>query len=151
MGSRPTVARRAPSGLNATAYTAPPCPENVRGGATCSPSCGSFHSLIVRSTLDEARYWPSGLNATANPAPVCPVRARICLPVTASQIRTVPSLPAEATRVPSRLYVTPLTRTPAPWPSKLASSLPVVTSQTCAPGVLAEARRLLSGLHAICQ
>src|SRR5688572_1639841 len=52
-------ARRCPSGLNATPYTAPVWP--VRGAPRGWP-VSAFHTRTVVSPLAEARRCPSGLN-----------------------------------------------------------------------------------------
>src|SRR5947209_1952949 len=56
----------------------------------------------------------------------------------ASQIRTVPSAPAEARMSPSGLNATP--RTARAWPLKVSTSSPLATSQSLTvPSMLAEA------------
>ena len=64
--SSPAEASRRPSGLNATAITAPVWPVRV----ACSAPVAGSHSRTVPSSLAEASSRPSGLNATAITAPV---------------------------------------------------------------------------------
>ncbi|GAA3421959.1 hypothetical protein GCM10018952_70400 [Streptosporangium vulgare] len=81
--------------------------------------------------------------------PVCPVSGvPICLPVATSQIRTVPSNPALARRVPSGLNA-PKDTVPVCPVSGVPICLPVATSQIrTVPSNPALARRVPSGLNA---
>ena len=72
VASSPALARRRPSGLNATVSTLLlMCP--VSGGPTCWP-VSAFHSRTVPSSAPAvARWCPSGLNATSSTESVWPV------------------------------------------------------------------------------
>src|SRR5712692_10924609 len=110
------------------------------------------HTCTVLSLLPKAMYLPSrGDHATAFSPKACPGWVKSCPPIPASQICTVPSLPAEAMRVPLGDQVSDCTPNSAlVCPRYVVMRLPLsVGSQTCArPSVLPEAMRVPSGDHA---
>src|SRR5205807_311124 len=63
---------------------------------------GTSHSLMVLSSLPEAKVLPSGLKAT-DQTTACPLRVIRCLPVATSHSATVSSVLAEARTLPSGL------------------------------------------------
>src|SRR5262245_39528614 len=67
----------APSGLKATASTAPSC---LRGGDRGSP-VEAFQKRAVPSSLPVATFSPLGLKATASTRPSCPSALPIGFPV----------------------------------------------------------------------
>jgi hypothetical protein len=66
-------------------------------------------------------------NAALDTTPVWPFRRAISLPLSASQMRAVPSQDAVTTRVPSPLNAAVFTR--LVWPFRTAISLPLSASQ----------------------
>ena len=122
------VATRVPSGLNATAFTAP----SWSSRASSAPVAAS-NTRAEPSPLPVATRVPSGLNATAFTEPSWSSRASSA-PVAASNTRADPSPLAVATRVPSGLNATAYT---APSWSSRTSSVPVAASNTRADPSLA--------------
>ena len=97
------VATRAPSGLNATAYTSP-----LWLTLASSDPVTASKIRAVPSPLPVATRAPSGLNATAYTSPLWLTLASSD-PVTALKIRAVPSPLPVATRAPSGLNATAYT------------------------------------------
>src|SRR5205085_2045215 len=124
-------ARRWPSGLNAT-----PTPTTLSAVTSALPIPQS-QILTGPAQAPEPRRWPSGLNATLVTVPVgwplmenrsLLIRESRSLPIALSQIFTVLSPLPEATRSPSGLNATLVTK--AAWPLRENSSMPVPLSQT---------------------
>src|SRR5450755_4673097 len=127
---------------------------------TCLRVCTS-PTRTRRSLLAEAMRRPSGDHATEK---ICPLwvfsvsilrvnermllrKERLGSSFVGSQMCTLRSLPAEATRRPSGDHATALTS--SLWPRKVISILPVLASQVwTVPSSLAVARYLLSCDHA---
>ena len=80
-------ARVAPSGENATEFTAPVCPSSVATPVRVATS----HSLSVPPSDPEARVAPSGENATEFTAPECPSSVATPVRVATSHSLSVPS------------------------------------------------------------
>src|SRR5262249_17904656 len=112
------VARRLPSGLNATLGTWETCPMR---GASGRPLVAS-HTRPVVSAAPVTRRLPSGLNATLNTGDGCPLRAKSSWPVAASHNFAVASQLEVAMRLPSGLNATLSTLSMCP-----------LSSRTCRP------------------
>ena len=82
--------RRWPSGLKLAFQTGPSWPANSRDCMTMSKS----QSRIVKSVLAEASWLPAGLKARARMSPLCPLKVPAGAPVSGSNRRITPSLPA---------------------------------------------------------
>src|SRR5205085_944830 len=148
--------RHLPSALNATLSTQPVCPFRERSSW---PVCAS-HTFTSAGSLGPyaealARRLPSGLKATPPTRPVCRLMERSSWPVCASHTVTAPS-PAPARHLPSGLKATLLTRrswvvrrSGLVFPLRVRGPGLVIASQIfTVPSLLAEARRLPSGLKA---
>src|SRR6266446_6265528 len=98
--SQPPLARVRPSGAKASAYTQLLCPASIRTLAPCCAPCIS-QSRMLPSKLPLASRLPSGLQATAYTGPLSPVSACSCVPLEASQRRTVAPSPPLASVCPS--------------------------------------------------
>src|SRR5262249_41722235 len=107
----PALARRVPSGLKATLWTAPVWPRRAWTQAPLAVS----QTRTVLSAEALARRRPSGLKATLWTQSVWPWRARTSSPLAASQTRTVLSAEALARRLPSGLKATLETTLVWPW------------------------------------
>jgi hypothetical protein len=107
------ASRKRPSGSSAaadagTAHTAragPVCPMN--GSPTCRPTTGSQIRTLASTPAEASQLLPSAFPDLSAPGtaltqltlPTCPVNGWLTRrPVTGSQIRTLPSPPAEATQ-----------------------------------------------------
>src|SRR5205085_1356142 len=82
--SSPQLARRRPSGLNATPVAGPSWPANV--STSCWPA--TSHNLTDPSRLHEAIRVPLELTATLSTGLACPLRTPIGLPSRAPHRRT---------------------------------------------------------------
>ena len=88
-----------PSGLNATARTAPGC---TRGSPASSPPAAT-HSRAERSSLPVRIDRPSGLKATARTAPTWSIAGPTGSPVAVSHRRAVASIEPPRMVIPSGL------------------------------------------------
>src|SRR5262249_39442472 len=111
---------RLPSGVKVIAGTWSEGPEIVR---TSLPVLGS-QSLILLSSLPEARTLLSGLNAREVMAPSCPLRVCNSAPLATSQILTFLSLAPDASHLPFGLAAT--VNTSRLWPKLKPASCPAI-------------------------
>src|SRR5215471_19106142 len=85
------------SGVKATDQIRPVWPRNMTGGFL---KLATSHSLMVASRALDASHRPSGENATQSTGPACQP-TRICCPSARFHNRTVRSIEAEASCLPS--------------------------------------------------
>jgi len=109
-----------------------------------SPRSAS-HSVNLRSV--DAISAPLGLIAQPSTGRSPTVRVWSRCPLPASQMRIVPSAPAETIRSPSGVKVQAVMATTPPWLSRSKSHCPLSASQSCSAGPPAETIREPSGLN----
>src|SRR5262249_7671742 len=122
--SQPPEASTFPSGEKATEVITLPHLSSPWEGSSFPVATSQRASFPL---LPDARVLPSGEKATLKVAPPCTRMLCNSRPVAVSQIRIVPSLPAEARVLPSAESATP--RTARVCPLNCRSSFPVARSQ----------------------
>ena len=100
--SSPPVNTRRPSGVTATAWTAPAWPFRMIGSVDSFASvCGRVQRRAVPSDDAEAKCFPLGKNARLSTAPVCPASVASSFPSSRANRRICPSDPPAETFFPS--------------------------------------------------